>query len=362
MERLDRRIALLVISFGLAGYLACSGSDGPTTVDGTSGWPAPDPLVIDAPRFPVMSVPPDNPTTVQGVALGRQLFYDPILSADSTQACASCHQIERAFSDTLRFSVGIDGRPGGRTAPALTNAGWLTSAFWDGRAATLEDQAFEPVVNPDEMHEDWDDVVAKLQATPRYPELFGRAFGSDIITRELVVKAIGQFERTFVSNQTKYDRWLETRDPVAAGFTAAQDRGRLLFNTEAGDCFHCHPPNALLTDNAFHNTGLDSPFVDRGVGEITLDPNDFGKFKTPSLRNVALSPPYMHDGRFQTLEEVVNHYNSGGFSTPTIDPLLRKRGVGLGLTPGQVSDIVAFLQTMTDTAFVNNAALSNPFE
>lgn len=354
---MKQRIQPLVACIAL--LASCSSAEDPATA---GGWPPPDPLTIDAPRFPAMPVTPGNPLTVQGVDLGRRLFYDPILSADSSQACASCHQVGRAFSDSLRFSLGVSGRPGGRNAPALTNAGWLTSAFWDGRARTLEDQAFEPVINPVEMEETWDNVVAKLQARPDYPDRFGRAFGSDVITQQRVVQAIGQFERTFVSNRSRYDRWLETRDPAAAGFSAAEDRGRLLFNTEAGDCFHCHPPNALLTDNDFHNTGLDSPFVDLGLGEVTKNPNDFGKFKSPSLRNVTLTAPYMHDGRFQTLEEVVNHYNSGGFSTPTIDPLLRKRGVGLGLTPQQVSDIVAFLHTFTDTSFVNDTTLSNPFE
>lgn len=340
----------------------CGGSSNPSSVDGGGQWPAPEPLTVSAPGFPPIQMPPDNPLTRQGVALGRRLFYDPILSADSTQSCASCHQFGHAFSDSTAFSLGIHGMPGSRNAPALTNAGWLEAAFWDGRAATLEEQALQPVVNPVEMAENWTRVVAKLQRHPLYPDLFGRAFGTGVVTRRRVVRAIAQFERTFLSNQSKYDRWLATGDAVAAGFTPAQIRGEQLFNTEKGDCFHCHPPNVLLTDNAFHNTGLDSPFVDLGLGERTGNPGDFGKFKTPSLRNIELTAPYMHDGRFQTLEQVVGHYNSGGFSTPTIDPLLRKRGVGLGLTAAEIGDIVAFLRTFTDTAFVRNPELGNPFE
>lgn len=356
--RIPNWLAAILLSAAALAALSCSKSDDPAGPD--SRWPAPDRLSVDAPGFPPMDIPQNNPLTRQGVSLGRQLFYDPILSADSTQACASCHQSGNAFADTLRFSVGIDGLPGGRNAPALTNAGWLELAFWDGRSVSLEKQALEPVINPIEMHERWDNVEAKLQRHPDYPELFGQAFRTDVITKELVVMAIAQFERTFVSNQSKFDTWLQTRDWQAAGFTAAEERGRQIFDSERGDCFHCHRVNVLLTDNDFHNIGLDSVFIDRGRGEITGDPNDMAKFKTPTLRNIELTPPYMHDGRFTTLEDVVGHYNSGGFTTSTVDPLLRKRGVGLGLTPQEVSDLVAFLKTFTDPSFVNNPNLSKP--
>ncbi len=354
MTRGKERVAVLLV-IAVLSVMSCSKSD-PAGVD--KRWPDPDPLTIDAPTFPPMPMPANNPLTRQGVALGRRLYYDPILSADSTQACGSCHQFGRGFSDSLRYSVGIDGSVGTRNAPALVNVGWLPLAFWDGRAASLEEQALEPVVNPIEMKESWPNVVRKLQRHKDYPELFGRAFGTDVITKELVVRAIAQFERTFVSSKSKFDIWLETRDPVAAGFTAAQERGRHLFDTERGDCFHCHRVNVLATDNDFHNIGLDSTFVDLGRGDVTGNPSDMAKFKTPTLRNIELTPPYMHDGRFNTLEEVVGHYNTGGFTTATTDPLLRKRGVGLGLTPEEVSDIVEFLKTFTDTAFVNNPDLS----
>jgi cytochrome c peroxidase len=349
-------VALLLIAALSA--MSCSKSD-PAGVD-KKRWPDPDPLTIDTPGFPPMPVPANNRLTRQGVVLGRRLYYDPILSADSTQACGSCHQFGRSFSDSLRYSVGIDGSVGTRNAPSLVNVAWLPLAFWDGRARSLEEQALEPVVNPIEMKETWTNVVRKLQRHNDYPELFGRAFGTDVITKELVTQAIAQFERTFISSQSKFDVWLETRDASAAGFTEAQERGRHLFDTERGDCFHCHRVNVLLTDNDFHNIGLDSLFVDLGRSEVTGNPSDMGKFKTPSLRNVELTAPYMHDGRFNTLEEVVGHYNGGGFTTPTTDPLLRKRGVGLGLTPQEVSDIVEFLKTFTDTAFANNPDLAKP--
>jgi cytochrome c peroxidase len=341
--------------------VACS-----TTDPEPDKWPDPDPVTIQPAGFTTMPVPADNRLTRQGINLGRRLFYDPILSADSTQSCATCHEIDRAFADDRRFSIGITLQEGDRNAPTIINAAWLETAFWDGRAASLEDQALGPVANPIEMAESWPNVVNKLQRHATYPDLFGRAFGSDQITRDRVVKAIAQFERTFVSNNSKFDVWLDTRDTQAAGFSAAAERGLQLFNSERADCFHCHQINSLLTDNRFHNIGVDSDFndpdVDRGRENITGNPGDLGLFKTPTLRNVEFTAPYMHDGRFATLTDVVQHYNSGGFDSATLDPLLRKRGVGLGLTDQEVADIVEFLKTFSDPTFISNPDLKNPFE
>jgi len=353
-----RAITMGLISAGLCAAWSCSGSDDPVIPD-EDRWPAPTLVNINAPGYPPVPQPTDNRATVEGVALGRMLFYDPILSGDSTQSCASCHQFGRAFSDTLQFSLGIRNMPGGRNATAITNPAWLPNAFWDGRAASLEEQATMPVENPVEMDAKWDDVVVALQATTDYPELYGKAFGTDIITKDLTVKAIAQFERTFVSYRSKYDAWLATGDPVAAGFTPAQTRGRQIFDSEVGDCFHCHNVNVFMTDFSFRNVGLDSPLVDLGLGDRTGNPNDMGKFRVPTLRNIELTAPYMHDGRFATLEDVVNHYNSGGNGTATVDPLIRV-GVGLGMTPQEVSDLVEFLKTMTDTEFANDPVFSNP--
>lgn len=342
--------------------MACS-SDDPAGVDNRQKWPPPDPVAIATPQypagvggFPPLQIPTDNPTTKQGIELGRRLFYDPILSADSTQACASCHRLGQAFSEPQRFSIGIDGIEGTRNAPQLTNAAWLTTAFWDGRVGSLEEQALQPVENPIEMHETWGNVVSKLQARLEYPDLFGHAFGTDQISRDLVVKAIAQFERTFVSGNSKYDRFLRGELQLSA----EEERGFTLFFNEKGDCFHCHG-SLLGTDHSFRNVGLDSVFTDMGRGDRTGNPNDMGKFKVPTLRNVELTAPYTHDGRFQTLEEVVNHYNSGGQASATVDALIRV-GVGLGLTQQDMDDIVAFLKTFTDPDFVNNPDLSNPFE
>jgi len=322
-----------------------------------SECPAPDPLpIVSPPGFPAAEIPEDNPTTVQGVALGRRLFYDPILSGDSTQACASCHHQDHAFGDPLRVSVGIDGIEGTRQAPTIQNAAWLKNNFWDGRVDGLEAQALEPVPNPIEMHLDWEDAETRLAAHPDYPELFCQAFGSREITRERVVAAIAQFERTFISTDSKFDRYRRGE----ATLSPQEEAGRQIFFTEVGDCFHCHG-QAVGFDRSFHNTGLDSVPVDLGLGAVTGDPADDGKFKTPSLRNVMVSAPYMHDGRFNTIDEVIAHYNHGFADGPLVDPLIRARLTRPALTPEQIDALKAFLATLTDSVFLTNPAYSSPF-
>lgn len=316
---------------------------------------APDTLHLSLPGFPPMDLPVGNPTTRQGVALGRRLFYDRALSGDGTQSCGDCHAPPFAFSDHgFRFSTGIDGLEGDRNASAIINPGWLPALFWDGRSATLEAQALEPVENPIEMHTTWDHAISRLGDDPRYGELFGRAFGSGEITRERAVQAIAQFERTFLSNGSRYDRFLRNQ----GGLSESELRGYRLFFTEKGDCFYCHG-NIMLTDNLFHNNGLDADIADTGLGRVTGNAADDGKFKTPTLRNIAVSAPYMHDGRFATLEEVVEHYNAGGVSSPTVHPLIRV-GRGLGLSEAEVGDLVAYVKTFTDSTFLANPDLAPP--
>lgn len=336
--------------------LSCSKSGGPAEPEAP---PAPDPVQLEIPPlFSKPQIPAANPLTRQGIALGRMLYYDPILSADSTEACATCHQFGRAFSDTAQYSSGIDGSKGTRNAPAIINAAWLPSAFWDGREPSIEDQARRPVVNPIEMQETWANVERKLQRHPTYPGLFLAAFGTDQISEDLVVKAIAQFERTFISSGTKYDLYLQ--DPNTPALTDAERRGANIFFSETADCFHCHG-NVLGTDNSFHNIGLDETLKDLGRGDITGRTQDMGKFKTPSLRNVEYTAPYMHDGRFKTLREVVDHYNSGGFPGDNVDPLIRT-GVGLGLTEQQINDLIAFLKTFSDPHYNTNPDYANPFQ
>jgi cytochrome c peroxidase len=307
---------------------------------------------------PVMPEPAGNPTTRQGIQLGRLLFYDPILSGDSTLACAGCHVQERAFGDPRRLSVGIGGERTPRHAPTIINPGWIRDLFWDGRSPSIEDQAIHPVENPIEMAADWDDVVADIQAHPTYPALFRQVFGTSTIERDLVLKAIAQFERSLISRSSRYDRWLRGQE----SFTAQEERGWAIFHSESADCFHCHHPNELFTTNQFINIGLDSVVVDPGLGGIDGDPNHLSQFRVPTLRNVGVSAPYMHDGRFATLEEVLEHYRTGGKAgTANVSPLIRT-GVGLPLSDQDIEDIIAFLHTLTDESFLTNPDHSNPFE
>ncbi len=350
----------LSLLFMLIIFLAVSCHDddeGPTTIDKPDYDPTP--YAFDYPDYlPIMEVPVDNPMTEEGIALGRMLFYDPILSGDGTLSCAGCHKVEFSFTDERQFSEGIDGSIGTRQAMHIVNLGWMPKLFWDGRANGMEEQALGPVENPIEMKDTWENVVAKLSAHDEYPDLFWAAFGEEPITKEQAVKAIAQFERTMISGDSRYDVIVERNEGF---FTDAEQEGFEIFNTERGDCFHCHG-GTLFTDNLFHNNGLDSLFTDVGLEEVTGDPLDRGLFKTPSLRNNELTAPYMHDGRFETLEEVIDHYSEGLHNSPTIDPLMKQIAQGgIHLTDEEKSNLLAFLKTLTDTSFINNPAFKNPF-
>ncbi|MDD7884633.1 cytochrome-c peroxidase [Flavivirga sp. 57AJ16] len=306
-------------------------------------------------------VPINNPQTVEGIALGKKLFFDPILSADNTQACADCHAPGNAFSDTDRFSDGIDGFFGKRNTMPLFNLAWNYDEkfFWDGRVFSLEHQAFQPVTDPLEMHNTWEQVEQKLQQHSEYPKLFEQAFGASTIDSTLITKAIAQFERILISSNSKFDKYLLNETTL----TPQELNGFNVFMDETkGDCFHCHgsDKNPLWTDNIFHNNGLDATFADLGLGKVTGDPADNGKFKTPSLRNLAFTAPYMHDGRFTTLDEVIDHYSEGLQNSPTIDPLMKKVAQGgVQLSAQDKADLKAFLLALSDDEFINNPAFSN---
>jgi cytochrome c peroxidase len=343
----------------------------------------PTSYVIQKPaHFPQIPVPADNPMTLEGVQLGRRLFYDPILSADSTLSCSSCHLPQGSFTDNKALSKGIDGLLGRRSAMSLLNIAYATNGlFWDGRARSLEEQALKPVEDPVEMHHSWVNLVEQLKQHPVYPELFRKAFGVQNccdITKELAAKAIAQFERILISSgTTKYDQY------VLGNPDALDDEeldGKLMFFDEGQDvhlpdaqCFHCHG-GITLSGNNYFNNGLDSvatldDFTDKGRGEVSGNPTDNGKFRAPTLRNIELTAPYMHDGRFATLEDVVNHYNGNGYGVSNEDPFIRQLGFPLGgnvltysgLTAYQRKAIVKFLKTLTDTTFVNNPDIQNPF-
>ena len=307
------------------------------------------PYTIEIPYgFPNMIIPQDNPMTVEGVNLGEKLFNDPILSADNSLACVNCHNKSSSFSDPNQYSTGIDNIQGTRNASALVNIGWNSSFNWDGSAQSLEKQAFEPITNPIEMHDTWQNVENKINANLEYKNLFLEAFNIDYIDSNHIVMALAQFERTLISSDSKFDKYIRGEIQLSP----SELSGYAIFNSEKGDCFHCHG-SQMFMDNRFHNNGLDiEPFTDLGLGGISGNSNDNGKFRTPSLRNIEYTSPYMHDGRFISLEEVVNHYNSGGNYSSTVDPLMKKIGIGLQLTNQEKQDLVSFLKTLSDENFI----------
>lgn len=301
-------------------------------------------------------IPIDNPQTVEGIALGKKLFFDPILSIDNTLACVDCHAPENAFTDSDKFSDGVDGIFGNRNSMPLFNLAWNYDEkfFWDGNTFSLEHQAFVPITDPIEMKSNWADVESKLQQHAEYPSLFEKAFGASNIDSSLVTKAIAQFERTLISANSKFDKFLlgelNLSPEELNGFNVFMDEAK-------GDCFHCHgsDKNPLWTDNIFHNNGLDETFADLGLGAVTGDPADNGKFKSPSLRNLEFTAPYMHDGRFASLDDVINHYSQGLKNSSTIDPLMKKVDQGgVGLTDKDKADLKAFLLSLSDYDFINS--------
>ncbi|MCC6753559.1 MAG: cytochrome C peroxidase [Saprospiraceae bacterium] len=324
------------------------------------------PLVVP-PGLPGLPPSPGNPQTYDGVQLGRHLFFDPILSLDSTLSCSGCHDPRRSFTDNLALSPGVGGTLGSRSSMTALNAAYYTGGlFWDGRSAMLEDQALEPVVNPVEMHEQWPNVEEKLRRHPKYPELFRKAFGirnTSEITRDLAARAIAQYERLLLTGgQSIYQQQVRGE----RFFDDEQQEGHdLFFNLDPlipdAECFHCHSA-PLLQANEFFNNGIDSvgdldEFADKGRGGINGVFFDNGKFKAPSLYNIALTAPYMHDGRFKTLEEVIDHYNGGGHAADNKDGFIRP----LGLTPRQKRSLLSFLNCLTDTSYLQNPDVLSPF-
>lgn len=307
------------------------------------------------PHFPAVNFPADNPLTVAGVSLGDRLFHDVRLSINNTQSCASCHDTKAAFSDPRRFSLGAEGQLGKRNAMPLFNLAWKSSFFWDGRAPTLRDQTLRPIQDPAEMHETLDHVLTKIDDLK---PMFQRAFGSDEITPDRMARAMEQYLLTLISADSKMDRMVSGK----ATLTEQEKHGFTLFFTESdpghgikgGDCFHCHG-GAQFSNSQFLNNGLDDDagIQDEGLAQVSGKPTDRGRFMVPSLRNVARTAPYMHDGRFSTLEEVIEHYDHGVRASSTLDPNLAKhlRNQGLGLTVEDKAALVAFLKTLTDESF-----------
>ena len=330
---------------------------------------APTPVTLEGPiEYPAMIIPTDNPTTAEGIDLGRHLFYDKLLSDDYSMACASCHETSGSFTDNEATSKGIDGIAGRRSSMSLLDIGFADNGlFWDGRRKTLEEQALDPVEDSIELHTTWSTVVERLKTSDIYPELFRRAFGiadRSEITKELAAKAIAQFERSLISSgQSKYDKWrrgeVELSDEEFLGYVLFFDADP---DTKDAECGHCHNAPLFTTHEYFNNgiedvEGLDA-FPDKGLGEITGVALDQGRFRVTTLRNVALTAPYMHDGRFTSMQEVLNHYNSGGHFQPNKDPLIRP----LQLEAHEMDAIISFLHTLTDSSFINKEDYQSPFE
>ncbi|WP_437725809.1 cytochrome-c peroxidase [Sorangium sp. So ce861] len=332
---------------GLAALLLAGGcgDDGPL-----GSGPSP-PLVTDAipagfpARAAAASAPAENALTEARAQLGKRLFFDERLSRTGEVACASCHRQERAFADADPVSRGVEGRVGQRNAAALVNLAWSESFLWDGRAATLEEQAGMPIEHPDEMGLPLAEAVARVAGDDAYVEAFADAYGGPP-GEEPLRQAIASFVRSIVSADSPYDRHLRGDD---ASFGDAERRGEALFLSERAGCFHCHPAGRL-TNEGFFNNGTYLDGGDIGRQRLTGRTGDLGKFKVPGLRNIAVSAPYMHDGSLATLEEVIDHYDRGGLGHVSTDPQIEE----LGLSPDEKADLAAFLRSLTDPAFLDD--------
>ncbi|KGJ89261.1 cytochrome-c peroxidase [Thalassotalea sp. ND16A] len=324
-------------------------------------------------------IPADNPLTKEGVALGRLLFYDKRLSADNTVSCATCHLQRLAFTDGKARSVGVSGKELAFNSMSLANTLWGPQHFfWDGRAQSLEEQALIPIQHPDEMAQDLDQLIDELTADEHYLKLFRQAYGE--INAKNIAFAIASFERTLVSANSKYDQFLRGELKLSAD----EELGRKLFmahpdvkaSLRGGNCIDCHSQFLTSGFNAkfdgFANNGLDSDSnLKPGLEKITKMKADRGKFKVPTLRNIALTAPYMHDGRFATLRQVLDHYDQGIKVSATLSPLIMEATnqpsdseqlqISLNLSEDEKLAIIAFLHTLTDYTFIDNENFSNPF-
>ncbi len=303
-----------------------------------SGWPA-----------PVYNFT-GNAVTEQIFTLGRHLFYEPMLSEDSSISCGSCHQQIFAFSNgpSHATSHGVHDLLGKRNSPTLFNLNWHNKIMWDGAVSNLENQPIGPIVNPIEMNLPYNTALARIAASAKYKALFKKAYGDTVVTSERFLKSFAQFMGLMVSHQSKYDKVKKGLD----NFTASENSGYNVFKAKCASC-HTEP---LFSDYSFRNNGLPiTAFQDSGRYRITFNPNDMFKFKVPSLRNLGYSAPYMHDGRFTSLSSVLNHYTSGVSNTPNLDPLVAG---GITLTVQEKNDLISFLATLNDSEFINDSRFS----
>lgn len=370
-----RKILLFAFPVGMAVLLSqgCKPDEVPIPSDELIvGAYAPQAVTLSVPSWmPPPLIPEGNPLTEAGIELGRRLFYDPILSSDSTLACGSCHRQSLAFTDGKAFSTGVLGLNTKRSSMSIANLVFYPrELFWDGSAETLEILSLIPIEDHTEMNETWPNVLNKLRRHPDYPRRFREAFGIERkgeMTKELAARAMSQFMRTLVSADSRYDKVVWRNE---GWFTDEEERGRQLFFIEESQevshpgCSHCHfaPMFGNNSFTTYANNGLQyvpniDAFPDKGRGGVTGNRFDNGKFRVVSLRNIELTAPYMHDGRFQTLEEVLDHYSRGGHGVENEDVNI----LPFTLSERDKQDLIAFLKTLTDHTFINNPAYSNPF-
>lgn len=335
---MNRRYWFFICSFFL--FVSCSRE----VINRFQGFVKPDGFPEPVYRFA------DNPVSQAGFELGRKLFYEPRLSRNNTISCGSCHIQSSAFTQHGHdVSHGIDDRLGTRNSPPIMNLAWMPTFFWDGGVFDLDLQPVVPITNHVEMDETIENVLAKLRAHPQYPTLFKKAFGDTAITTARTMKVMSQFMLLCVSARSKYDSVAQN---LGARFTDTEMRGYDLFQQKCAAC-HTEP---LFTDFSFRNNGIATGLNDdKGRYMVTLNPADEYRFKVPSLRNIAFTAPYMHDGRFITLEAVLDHYSAGVQATPNLDPLLAS---GIPLSSQNKADLVAFLKTLSDRTFLNNTMLA----
>lgn len=331
--------------------------------------PAEDPVIVDPSLVGIEFKVPENwpmpvynfsgnPLTKDGFKLGRKLFFETKLSRDNTISCGSCHQPFAAFAQIEHdISHGVEERIGTRNSPALFNLNWHTSFFWDGGVNHIEVQPFGPITNPLEMDETLVNIVSKLQADAGYRQLFKDAFGSEEVTTQKIAKSLAQFMGLMVSSNSKYDKYI--RNESGGSFTAQEENGLTIFRNKCASC-HSEP---LFSNFTFRNNGLElipntKGVIDSGRGVITpFDPSSYYKFKVPSLRNLEYTTPYMHDGRFTTIDQVLEHYSTGIHQTPNLDPLLTN---GIPLTAAEKEALKAFLNTLNDEEFVKDTRFREP--
>lgn len=319
------------------------------------------PLITVPDNFPTFIDSKTNPLTKDGIELGKKLFFDKRLSGNNQVSCATCHQQNLAFSDGFALTTqGISGKALERNSPALMNLAWAKNGlFWDGGSTNLESQAFAPLAHEDEMQQNLDELILELNADPSYTRLFKNAFNSPI-SQTGIVKAIAQFERTLISANSRYDKYI--RGESGGNLNTEELKGLQLAEQF---CFSCHS-TPLLTDNSYHNNGIGNDFTDgtelmmkTGRYRITHNPKDIGKFRTPTLRNIEKTAPYMHNGRFTTLEKVLDHYSNGILFSATLDSNLNQNGkLGFSFSDTEKQQLIAFLKTLTDTQYLTDKRFS----